>query len=75
MEVGHLSDDAMLLAASFAVHEDTPFAFSISRKPPRAYSDFLDRAKNYVNAEASTSKKFGSAKTSRETLKVTAGRK
>ena len=57
MEVGHLSDDALLLAASSAVREDTAFAFSISKKPLRAYSDFLDQAKNYVNAEASTSKK------------------
>ena len=68
MEVGHLSDDALLLAASSAVRKDTPFAFSISNKPPRVYSDFLDRTRNYVNAEASTSKKSGSAKTSRGNL-------
>ena len=61
MEVGYLSDDALLLAASSVVREDTPFAFSISKKPPQAYSDFLDRARNYVNAEASTSKKSESA--------------
>ena len=66
--MGHLSDDAMLLAASSAVREETPFAFSISKKPPRAYSDFLDRARNYVNAEVSTSKKSESAKSSRENL-------
>ena len=60
----HLSDDALLLAASSAVREDTPFAFFISKKPLRAYLDFLDRARNYVNAEASTSRKFGSAKSS-----------
>ena len=60
----HLSDDALLLAASSVVREDTPFAFSISKKPPRAYTDFLGRARNYINAEASTSKKSGSAKAS-----------
>ena len=63
MEVGHLSDDALLLAASSAVREDTPFAFSINKKPPWAYSDFLDRARNYKNAEALTSKKAGTVKT------------
>ena len=62
--MGNLSDDALLLAASFAVREDTPFAFSISKKPPRAYADFLGRAMNYINVEASTSKKSGSAKAS-----------
>ena len=60
-----MSDDALLLAASSAVREDTPFAFSIRKKPPRAYADFLSRARNYVNAEATTSKKSGSAKTHR----------
>ena len=60
----HLSDDALLLAASSAVREDTPFAFFISKKPLRAYLDFLDRARNYVIAEASTSKKSGIAKSS-----------
>ena len=64
----HLSDDALLLAASSAVREDTPFAFSISKKPHRAYSDFLNRARNYVNAEASILKKSGSAKASRGNL-------
>ena len=68
MEVRRLSDDALLLAASSAVRGDTPFTFSISKKPPRAYSYFLDRARNYVNAEASTSKKSGSAKASRGNL-------
>ena len=67
MEVGHLSDDAMLLAASSAVREDTPFAFSISKKSSRAYLDFLDRAKNYINAESSTSKKYGPVKAYRGT--------
>ena len=65
MEVGHLSDDALLLAVSSAVCEDTPFAFSINMKPSRTYSDFLDRARNYINVEALTSKKSGAAKTSR----------
>ena len=65
VEVGHLSDDALLLAARSAVREDTLFAFSISKKPPRAYADFLSRARNYINAEAVTLKKSGSAKTSR----------
>ena len=63
VEVGHLSDDALLLAASSVVRKDTPFTFSISKKPPRAYSDFLGRAKNYINAEALTSKKVGTVKT------------
>ena len=54
IEVGHLSDDALLLAASSAVREDTPFAFSIGKKPQRAYADFLGRARNYINAEAAT---------------------
>ena len=65
VEVGHLSDDALLLAASFAVREDTPFAFSISKKPPRVYANFLGRARNYINAEAATSKKSDSVKTHR----------
>ena len=65
MEVGHFSDDALPLATSSAVREVTLFAFSISKKPPRAYLDFLHRARKYVNAEASTSKKSGSSKTSR----------
>ena len=60
-----MSDDALLLAASSAVREDTPFAFSIGKKPPQAYADFLGRARNYINAEATTSKKSGRAKTSR----------
>ena len=60
-----MSDDALLLAGSFAVREDTPFAFSIDKKPPRAYADFLGRARNYINVEAATSKKSGPAKTSR----------
>ena len=68
MEVGHLSDDALLLAASSTVREDTPFAFSISKKPPWAYSDFLGPARNYINVETATSKKSGSAKTSRGNL-------
>ena len=63
--MGHLSDDALLLAASSAVREDTPFAFSIGKKPPKVYADFLGRARNYTNAEASTSKKSGSSKASR----------
>ena len=66
--MGHLSDDALLLAASSAVREDTAFAFSISKKPPRVYSNFLDRARNYINAEASTSNKSVSAKTARGNL-------
>ena len=65
VEVGHLSDDALLLAVSSVVREDTPFAFSINMKPSRTYSDFLDRARNYINAEALTSKKYGAAKTYR----------
>ena len=65
IEVGHLSDDALLLAASSVVREDTPFAFLISKKPPRGYADFLGRARNYINAEASTSKKSSSSKASR----------
>ena len=65
IEVGHLSDDALLLAASSAVREDTPFAFSIGKKPPRTYADFLGRARNYVNAEAATSKKSGTSKNPR----------
>ena len=64
IEVRHLSDDSLLLVASSAVREDMPFTFSISKKPPRAYSDFLGRARNYINAEASTLKKSGFAKTS-----------
>ena len=39
--------------------------FSINKKPPRAYSDFLDRARNYINTEALTSKKSGTVKTIR----------
>ena len=65
MAVGHLSDDALLLAVSFAIREDTPFAFSINKKPPQTYSDFLDRARHYINAETLTSKKSGAVKTSR----------
>ena len=57
MEVGHLADDALLLAANSAIHKDTPLVFSIHKKPPRTYPDFLVRARNYINAEASTSKK------------------
>ena len=60
--MGHLSDDALLLAAISAVREDTPFAFSINKKPPRAYSDFLDRARKYINTEALSSKKSGTVK-------------
>lgn len=63
MEVGLLSDDALLLAANSTIREDTPFAFSINKKPPWTYSDFLDRARNYINAEALNSKKSGAAKT------------
>ena len=74
MEVGHLSDDPLLLAASSAVREDTPFAFSISNKPSRAYSDFR-RSRNYINVEVSTSKKSGPAKIPEETLKGTVGRR
>ena len=65
VEVGYLSDDALLLAASSAVHENTPFAFSINKKLPRTYSDFLDQARNYVNVEALTLKRFGIVKTFR----------
>ena len=61
MEVGHLSNDALQLAASSTGREDTLFAFSINKKPSWTYSDFLDRAKNYINAEALTSKKPGAA--------------
>ena len=63
--MGHLSDDALLLATSCAVREDTSFAFSISKKPPGVYVDFLGRARNYIKADASTSKKSGSSKASR----------
>ena len=63
--MGHLSDDALLLAASSAVREDSPFVFSISKKALRAYTDFLGRARNYIKAEATTSKKSGSSKASR----------
>ena len=66
MEVGHLSVDALILATNSAVPEDTPFVFSINKKPPRTYSEFLDWARNYTNAEALTSKKSGAVKTSRE---------
>ena len=45
VEVGHLSDDALLLAASSRIHENTPFGFSINKKPPQTYSDFLERAR------------------------------
>ena len=65
MEIGHLSDDALLLAMTSAVREDTLFAFSINKKPPRTYSDFLEWARNYINAEALISKKLGAAKSSR----------
>ena len=65
MEVGHLSDDVLLLAANSTVREDTPFAFSINKKPQRSYSDFLDRAREYINVEALTSKKSGATKTSK----------
>ena len=60
-----MSDDALLLAAGSAVRVDTPFTFSIGKKPPRTYADFLGRARTYINVEASSSKKSGSAKTSR----------
>ena len=65
MEVGHSSDDALLLVTSSAVREDTLFAFSINKKPPWTYFDFLERARNYINVEALTLKKSGAAKTSR----------
>ena len=65
IEVGHLSDDALLLAASSAVRKDTPFEFSISKKSLLVYADFLGRARNYINAEASTLKKSDSSKASR----------
>ena len=65
MEVGHLSDDALLLAATSAVHEDAPFAFFINKKLPQTNSNFLEWAKNYINHEALTSKKSGAAKISR----------
>ena len=41
------------------------FAFSINKKPLQTYSDFLDRAREYINAEALTSKKSGATKTSK----------
>ena len=63
--MGHLSDDALLLAASSAIREDTPFAFLMNKKLPWMYSDFLDRAWNYINVEALTLKKSGATKTSR----------
>ena len=63
-----MSDDSLLLAASSAVREETPFVFSIRKKPSRAYSDVLDRARNYINAESSTLKKSGSTKASQGTL-------
>ena len=66
VEVGHLSNDALLLAANSTVSEDTSFAFSINKKPPRAYSDFLDRAGNYINGKALTLKKSGTVKTFQE---------
>ena len=66
VEVGNLSDDALLLAANSAVREDTSFAFFINKKLQQTYSNFLDRARNYINAEALTSKKSEAAKTSRE---------
>ena len=75
VEVGHLSDDALLLAAISVVCEDTLFAFSTNKKLPRMYSNFLDRARNYVNAEALTSKKSGATKTSRADPKRTDGRR
>ena len=57
LEVGHLSDDALLMAANGAVRPGTPFAFSISKTPPGTFPEFLARAKKYINAEAGTSKK------------------
>lgn len=75
VEVGHLSDDALLLAANYAVCEDTLFVFSINKKPPRTYSKFLDQARNYINAEASTSKKSGAAKPPEETPNGIDGRR
>ena len=63
MEVEYLSDDALLLVATSAVCKDAPFVFSINEKPPRTYSDFLERDRNYINAEALTSKKCGAIKT------------
>lgn len=57
IEVGHFSDDVILLAANAAMRGDTQFAFSINKKPPRTFSNFLGHAKNYINAEAETSKK------------------
>ena len=74
MEVGHFLDDALLLAVSSTVLEDTPFAFSINKKPPWMYSDFR-RSRNYINVEVSTSKKSGPAKIPEETLKGTVGRR
>ena len=47
------------------MREDTPFAFSIGKKLSRVYADFLGRARNYINAEALTSKKSGSSKAPR----------
>ena len=75
MEMRHFSDDALLLAASSAVREDTHFAFSISKKSPQAYSDFLDRAKNYVNSEATTRRSPGPQRPPEETLKGTVERR
>ena len=42
VEVGHLSDDALLLAASSGMHENMPFVFLINKKPPRTYSNFQE---------------------------------
>ena len=60
-----MSDDALLLAASSTVCEDTPLMFSINKKPPRMYSNFVERVRNYVNDEALTLKKSGAVKTFR----------
>ena len=52
-------------SATSAVREDAPFTFYINKKPPQTYSNFLERARNYINAETLTSKKSGAAKNSR----------
>ena len=65
MEVGHLSDNVLLLAATSVVREDASFSFSINKKPSRTYSNFLERARNYINSKALASKNFGAANTSR----------
>ena len=54
VEIGYLLDDGLLLATNSTVCEGTHFAFSINKIPPRTYSDFLERAKYYVNLEALT---------------------